>query len=318
LPTTLLVLGLLIGSFLNMAVYRFPIIMERQLWIDIKALLEEESGYRTRALESLGLDRADQKLKQQLDTYEEAFEAAGKNKFNFWTPNSRCPHCDAAILPWQNIPVVSYLLLGGKCGNCSQPISLRYPVLELSTGLMTMALAWFFPPDISLFGALLFTWSIIALSVIDADTRYLPDQITVPLFGLGLLFNINSTYTTLADATLGALFGYLFFWSVYWIFKLVRNKEGLGYGDFKLLAAFGAWMGLDALLPIVLLSSLVGASGSLILMALRNRDINYQFPYGPYLAIAGWLTFIWPEWMGTLLGIDVHWPFFEALRNNAP
>ena len=214
---------------------------------------------------------------------------------NLATPNSHCPHCRAAIRPWQNIPVLSYLALGGKCANCAAPISPRYPLVELVTGLLTLALFWCFPPTAALLGAMLFTWTLIALTMIDIDHQLLPDNLTLPLLWLGLLFNLGGTYTGLADAVIGAMAGYLILWSIYWLFRLVTGKEGMGYGDFKLLAALGAWMGWEALHMIVLMSSLVGAVCGIALMFLQRRGREVPIPFGPYLAAAGWITFLWAE-----------------------
>ncbi len=224
---------------------------------------------------------------------------------NLATPNSHCPVCKAAIKPWQNIPVLSYLLLRGKCGNCATPISPRYPVLELVTGLMTLALAWFFDLSPALLGAALLTWSLIALTMIDIDHQLLPDDITLPLLWLGLLFNLTATYASLSDAVIGAMAGYLILWSIYWVFKLLTGKEGMGYGDFKLLAALGAWMGWQALPLIILLSSLVGAVCGIALMIIKRRGKEIPIPFGPYLAMAGWIALLWGDdimsgYLGTL------------------
>ncbi len=224
----LLCLGLVVGSFLNVVIYRLPLMMETRWRRDCCELLEVEPEKQEAPL-------------------------------NLATPNSHCPVCKTAIKPWHNIPVLSYLLLRGKCSNCATPISPRYPVLELVTGLMTLALAWFFDLSPALLGAALLTWSLIALTMIDIDHQLLPDDITLPLMWLGLLFNLTATYATLSDAVIGAMAGYLILWSIYWVFKLLTGKEGMGYGDFKLLAALGAWLGWQALPLIILLSSLVGA-----------------------------------------------------------
>lgn len=270
----LLCLGLVVGSFLNVVIYRLPLMMESRWRRDCCELLEVEQ----------------EKLEAPL---------------NLATPNSHCPICKTAIKPWQNIPVLSYLLLRGKCGNCATPIAPRYPVLEMVTGLMTLALAWFFDLSPALLGAALLTWSLIALTMIDIDHQLLPDDITLPLMWLGLLFNLTATYATLPDAVIGAMAGYLILWSIYWVFKLLTGKEGMGYGDFKLLAALGAWMGWQVLPLIILLSSLVGAVCGIALMIIQRRGKEIPIPFGPYLAMAGWIALLWGDnimsgYLGTL------------------
>lgn len=260
----LLSLGLVVGSFLNVVIHRLPIMMESRWRSDCCELLEVEQEKQERPL-SLAF------------------------------PNSHCPSCKANIRAWQNIPVVSYLLLGGRCANCGTRISLRYPLVELITGLLTLSLAWFFPASPALLGAMLLTWALVALTMIDIDHQLLPDDITLPLLWLGLLLNLFGTFTSLGDAVIGAMAGYLTLWSVYWLFKLLTGKEGMGYGDFKLLAALGAWFGWQALPLIILLSSLVGAVVGIGLMLARNRGKDVPIPFGPYLAAAGWITMIWGD-----------------------
>ncbi len=264
LPLTLLLLGLLVGSFLNVVIYRLPLMMESRWRRDCCELLEIER---------------------------EKDEAP----LNLATPNSHCPACKSAIKPWQNIPVISYLLLGGKCHNCATRISPRYPVVEMVCGLLTLALAWHFGFSLALLGAALLTWALIALTLIDYDHQLLPDEITLPLLWLGLLFNVCETYTPLRDAVIGAAAGYLTLWSVFWLFKLATGKEGMGYGDFKLLAALGAWLGWQMLPIIVLLSSVVGAICGVALILIKNRGKDVPIPFGPYLAIAGWIALIYGE-----------------------
>ena len=264
LYTALLSLGLVVGSFLNVVIHRLPIMMESRWRRDCCELLEVEG------------EKQDQEL-------------------TLAVPNSHCPSCKAPIKAWQNIPVLSYLLLGGKCSNCGVSISLRYPTVELVTGLLTLSLAWFFPASYALLGAMLLTWSLVALTMIDVDHQLLPDDITLPLMWLGLLFNLNGTFVSLGDAVIGAMAGYLILWSVYWLFKLLTGKEGMGYGDFKLLAALGAWMGWQALPLIILLSSLVGAVVGIALMLLKNRGKEIPIPFGPYLAAAGWIALLWGD-----------------------
>ena len=264
LPLCLICLGLLVGSFLNVVIYRLPLMMESRWRRDCCELLEVEQ----------------EKQEQPL---------------GLATPNSHCPHCKAAIKPWQNIPVISYLALGGKCANCGAAISWRYPAIELITGLMTLSLAWYFPLSPALLGAIILTWALIALTMIDVDHQLLPDDITLPLLWLGLLFNLGGTYVSLQDAVIGAIAGYLILWSIYWLFKLFTGKEGMGYGDFKLLAALGAWLGWQSLPVIILLSSLVGAVCGIALMVIKRRGKEIPIPFGPYLAMAGWIALLWGE-----------------------
>ena len=264
LYTCLLLLGLVVGSFLNVVIYRLPLMMESRWRQDCCELLEVEPET---PAEQLTLS----------------------------VPNSHCPSCKAPVQPWQNIPVASYLLLGGKCANCSVRISPRYPIIELVTGLMTVALGYYFGASLALLGTLFFTWALIALTMIDVDHQLLPDDITLPLLWLGLVININGTFVTLEQAVLGAVFGYLILWSVYWAFKLLTGKEGMGYGDFKLLAALGAWLGWQALPLIILLSSLVGAIVGIALMLIKQRGRDIPIPFGPYLAAAGWIYLLWGD-----------------------
>lgn len=260
----LLSLGLVVGSFLNVVGHRLPIMMETRWRRDCCELLELEA------------EKEDAPL-------------------GLAYPNSHCPDCKAPIRAWQNVPVISYIFLGGRCASCGVRISPRYPVVELTTGLLTLALAWAFPPSASLLGAALLTWALIALTLIDIDHQLLPDDITLPLLWLGLLFNLFGTYVSLADAVIGAMAGYLVLWTVYWLFKLATGKEGMGYGDFKLLAALGAWLGWQALPLIILLSSLVGAVVGIALMILKRRGRDVPIPFGPYLAAAGWIALLWGD-----------------------
>lgn len=262
LPLFALLLGLTVGSFLNVVIYRLPLMME--------------AGWRRECCELLEVEGEKEEV-----------------RLNLATPNSHCPHCKAPVKAWQNIPVVSYLLLGGKCGNCGAGISLRYPIIELLTGLMTMALTWHFGLEAALGGAVLLTWALITLTMIDVDHQLLPDNITLPLLWLGLAFNLQGTFASLPDAVIGAIAGYLALWSVYWAFKLLTGKEGMGYGDFKLLAALGAWLGWQMLPVIILLSSVVGAVVGIALMVLKQRGRDVPIPFGPYLAAAGWIALLW-------------------------
>ncbi|MBA6412948.1 prepilin peptidase [Parahaliea sp. F7430] len=264
LPLMLLALGLVVGSFLNVVIYRLPLMME--------------AGWRQECASLLGSE-----------------QPAPERRLSLASPNSHCPHCEAPIKPWHNIPVLSYLLLRGKCANCKAGISLRYPLVELSSALASMFLALHFGPSLAMLGAVLLTWSLISLTLIDFDHHLLPDSITLPLLWAGLLFNLSGGYVPLQDAVIGAIAGYLSLWSVYWLFKLLTGKEGMGYGDFKLLAALGAWLGWQALPMIILLSSLVGAVAGIALMLIKRRGKEVPIPFGPYLAMAGWLALVWGD-----------------------
>ncbi|HSN39447.1 MAG TPA: A24 family peptidase [Burkholderiales bacterium] len=249
------ILGLMIGSFLNVVIHRMPKIME-QRW---RAEYAEMSGQ----------------------------QPPSTGRFNLVVPRSQCPACGHGITALENIPLVSYLVLGGKCSACKTRISSRYPVVEALTGTLSGYIAWHFGFGLAALGALLFTWSMIALAFIDLDTFYLPDDITLPLLWTGMLFNLGGVFTDLQSAVIGAIGGYLVLWSVFWIFKFATGKEGMGYGDFKLLAAIGAWFGWQMLPQVVLLSSLVGAVAGISLIVLARRGRNVPIPFGPYLAIAG-------------------------------
>jgi leader peptidase (prepilin peptidase)/N-methyltransferase len=254
-------LGLCVGSFLNVVIHRLPKIMERQ-W---RAECAELSGQ----------------------------EAAPGPRYNLVVPRSACPSCGHLISAIENVPVLSWLALGGKCKGCKTPISRRYPIVELLTGALSGFIAWHFGFGMAAAGALLFTWAMIALTFIDLDTFFLPDSITLPLLWLGLLFNINATFVGLSSAVIGAVAGYLSLWSVYWAFKWATGKEGMGYGDFKLLAAIGAWLGWTMLPLTILLSSLVGAAIGIVLIVFAGRGRSVPIPFGPYLAIAGMIALLY-------------------------
>lgn len=262
------ILGLLVGSFLNVVIYRLPVMLEREWTSQCETLLTSGSG-----------------------NTEEPEQAP----FNLVTPNSHCPKCDVAIKPWQNIPVISYLMLGGKCHNCKTSISKRYPIIEFVTGLLSCLVIWHFGFSWQGGAMLLLTWALIALTMIDFDHQLLPDNITLPFLWLGLIVNSFGIFCSLPDALWGAVFGYLSLWAVFWLFKLVTGKEGMGYGDFKLLAVLGAWFGWQMLPLIILLSSLVGAIVGIFLLVLKNKGKSVPIPFGPYLAAAGWIAAIWGE-----------------------
>ena len=254
-------LGLFVGSFLNVVIHRLPRMMERD-WHAQAAELRGE-------------------------------QAPANERFNLATPRSRCPHCGHQITMLENIPIVSYVVLRGRCAHCGAGISRRYPIVEALSALLSAYAAWHFGFGASALGALLFVWAMVALTFIDLDTQLLPDDITLPLLWLGLAFNLGTTYTELPDAVIGAMAGYLALWSVFWLFKLATGKEGMGYGDFKLLAAIGAWLGWQILPLTILLSSLVGAVVGIALIVLRRHGREIPIPFGPYLAAAGLLALYW-------------------------
>ncbi|MBW3833447.1 prepilin peptidase [Aeromonas hydrophila] len=257
--------SLMIGSFLNVVIHRLPIMLERE-W----------------QAEYLGYFNPETQPQQE-------------DRYNLMVPRSACPHCGHAITAMENIPLLSWLWLKGRCRECQAPISVRYPLVELLTALLSLVVAATFPPGWALLAALLLTWVLVALTFIDLDKMLLPDQLTLPLLWGGLLFNLAGGFIPLADAVIGAMAGYLVLWSLYWAFKLLTGKEGMGYGDFKLLAALGAWLGWQALPIVLLLSSLVGAFIGIGLILLRNHHQNNPIPFGPYLAIAGWIALLWGD-----------------------
>jgi leader peptidase (prepilin peptidase)/N-methyltransferase len=252
------IFGLLIGSFLNVVIHRLPKMMQRESDNYVAA----ETG------------------KQLPHT----------DRYNLMVPRSACPHCGHQIRALENIPVLSYLFLGGKCVKCKARISPRYPLVELLTGILSAALVWHFGSGLAGLAALLFAWLLIAMTFIDLDTQLLPDDLTLPLLWGGLLVNLNGTFVPLPEAVIGAAAGYLSLWSVYWLFKLATGKEGMGYGDFKLLAALGAWLGWKMLPLIILLSSLVGALVGIALIIFARHGRNNPIPFGPYLAAAGMIA----------------------------
>jgi leader peptidase (prepilin peptidase)/N-methyltransferase len=256
------VVALLVGSFLNVVIYRLPLMMERE-WQAMAA--------------STDTDQPD----------------ADNPRFNLATPASRCPHCQHRIRWYETIPLISYLALLGKCSACSAPISIRYPLVELLTALISSYVIWHFGFNSVGFSLVALSWALIVLTFIDVDHQLLPDRITLPLIWLGLIVNSFTLFTTLESALWGAVIGYLALWSIYWLFKLMTGKEGMGYGDFKLLAALGAWCGVEQLPLIILLSSVVGILLAMTLVLLRKHQVANPLPFGPYLAIAGWVAIIW-------------------------
>lgn len=255
------VLGLLVGSFLNVVIHRLPKMLEQE-WHANCADLRGES---VPASERISLAR----------------------------PRSRCPHCGHQITAMENVPVVSYLLLRGKCSHCKARIGLRYPFVEALSGVLSGYAAWHFGPGWTAAGAILFLWILLALTFIDFDTQLLPDSLTLPLIWIGLLFNLDGHLVDIRSAVIGAVAGYLALWSVYWLFKLATGKEGMGYGDFKLLSAIGAWLGWQQLPLTILLSSVVGAVIGVALIVVARRGREVPLPFGPYLAIAGMIALFW-------------------------
>ncbi|WP_165744559.1 A24 family peptidase [Pseudoalteromonas sp. Z9A6] len=267
--TTIGLISLCIGSFLNVVIYRLPLMMQREWQSECRILLEDEL------------------------TGNKSKQANINKPFNLVKPNSTCPKCKTAIKPWQNIPIISWLILKGKCASCSNPISARYPAVELITTLLSLTVAYSFGATEQALLYIFVTWILVALTFIDIDHMLLPDQLTLPLVWLALIASVMGYTITPTDAIIGAACGYLSLWSVFWLFKLLTGKEGMGYGDFKLLAVFGALLGWQSLLTIILLSSVVGAIIGIALLSIQGKDKATPIPFGPYLAIAGWIAMLW-------------------------
>ena len=261
----------MIGSFLNVVIYRLPIMLQREWRSQSRELLTAEGV--------------------------ELPAPAEEAPFNLVAPGSSCPQCNTPIKAWQNVPLLSFAILRGRCAACGTKISWRYPIVELLTGVLSGLVAWYFGFSVQAFGALLLTWALIALTLIDLDTQLLPDVITLPLLWLGvgfaLVYPAPEGFTTLQESVIGAIAGYLSLWSVYHLFKLATGKEGMGYGDFKLLGALGAWLGWKMLFPIILLSALVGAVTGIAMIVVRGRDRQLPIPFGPFLAAAGFIALLW-------------------------
>lgn len=264
------ILGLLVGSFLNVVVYRLPIMLQKGWRQECLAFLEQEDSQPTVS-----------------------------EVFNLSQPRSRCPSCGHPISALDNIPVISYLFLKGQCKSCKTPISMRYPSVELITALLSIIISVQLGPSVQTAVALLFTWTLICLTLIDFDTQLLPDSITLPLLWFALFVSLFDVFVTPKTALIGALAGYLTLWSVFWLFKLTTGKEGMGYGDFKLLAAIGALLGWEMLPQVIMLSAFVGATVGLTLIAVKGRDKNIPIPFGPYLSIAAFIALIWGEKINT-------------------
>lgn len=269
--TTVGLVSLCIGSFLNVVIYRLPLMMQKEWQTECRLLLADE----------LTSPKTEQTTSQTTDT------------FNLVKPNSCCPKCKAAIKPWQNIPIISWLFLKGQCATCNNPISVRYPLVEAITAILSLVVAYTFGATEQALLYVAITWALVALTFIDIDHMLLPDQLTLPLVWLALIAAVMGVTISPSDAIIGAACGYLSLWSMFWLFKLLTGKEGMGYGDFKLLAVFGALLGWQSLLTIILLSSVVGAVIGIALLSIQGKDKATPIPFGPYLAIAGWITMLW-------------------------
>lgn len=273
------IVSLMVGSFLNVVIYRLPIMMERSWKREYQEYFSEQADT------AEGGDIADGDNTAKTEQQSEPF--------NLVKPDSTCPSCGHKIRAWENIPVLSYLFLKGRCANCKTKILIRYPLVELFTALACTFTAFHFGPSVQALWAVGFTFVLITLLFIDIDTMLLPDQLTLPLLWIGLLLSVSSVFVSTTDAIIGAAAGYLSLWSVYWLFKLATGKEGMGYGDFKLLAAIGAFTGWQGLPVIILLSSFVGAIAGIAIMIFQNKGKSLAIPFGPYLAVAGWLTLLY-------------------------
>jgi leader peptidase (prepilin peptidase)/N-methyltransferase len=267
-------LGLVVGSFLNVVIHRLPQMLDRE-WDSQAAELLQQKGSADAAAKLRG--------------------TGGTVRYNLVTPRSTCPRCGHRIRAWENIPILSYLFLRARCSACKAPISIRYPIVEALSGILSGYIGWRYGLTLATLGALFLMWSLIALTVIDIDTQLLPDDITLPLIWLGLLVNLNGTFVPLQSAVIGTVAGYLSLWAVYWLFKFATSKEGMGYGDFKLLAAIGAWLGWKMLPVVILLSSLVGAVVGVALIVFARHGRNTPIPFGPYIAAAGLIALFWGE-----------------------
>jgi len=267
-------LGLLVGSFLNVVIHRLPQMLDREWDAQAAEFLQQKGSADAAAM---------------------LRSTAGTVRYNLVTPPSTCPRCGHRIRAWENIPILSYLFLRARCSACKAPISIRYPIVEALSGILSGYIGWHFGLTLATAGALFLMWSLIALTVIDIDTQLLPDDITLPLIWLGLLVNLNGAFVPLQSAVIGTVAGYLSLWAVYWLFKLATGKEGMGYGDFKLLAAIGAWLGWKMLPVVILLSSLVGAVVGIGLIVFARHGRNTPIPFGPYIAAAGLIALFWGE-----------------------
>ena len=261
--------SLLVGSFLNAAIYRIPIMLQHSWREECEELLGGE--------------------KEQSTLHEK------HAKFNLFVPRSQCPHCGHTITAIENIPVISYLFLRGKCSSCKTGISIQYPIIEAFTALLSVFIAWKFGFGWQSLAALVFTWTMITLALIDAKTMLLPDNLTLPLMWLGIAVNYQSLFIDLHSSVLGAIVGYMSLWSLYHIFRLITGKEGMGYGDFKILAAIGAWAGWQILPFTIFVASMLGAVIGIFMMIIQGKKESQPIPFGPWLALSGFVGFIWKE-----------------------
>jgi len=279
--TSVALISLAIGSFLNVVIYRFPKMLEQGWYDECRGFLSDE------------LDKTKQ--------------PKASDKISLSKPNSSCPKCGHSIRFYENIPVISWLFLKGKCSSCQSNISIRYPLIEATTALLSVLIASKYGVSLQTLFLLILTWGLISLTMIDFDHMLLPDQITLPLMWLGLLVNTTATFVSLEDAVIGAAAGYMSLFSIFWLFKLLTGKEGMGFGDFKLVAVFGAWMGWQLLPLLILMASFVGAFVGISLMVFKNHQREQAIPFGPYLAVAGWVTLLWGQsiwdWYLSTLGL---------------
>ena len=288
------VVSLMVGSFLNVVIHRLPIMMERA-W---RAGIEEFESEHAADVELGQLATAGGIDDEQTGVFAGQSQpeiSSGESTFNLAVPRSRCPACNAEIKAWQNIPVISYLFLRGKCANCKTGISARYPLVEFCTMLLSLMVAWQLGPTPQAALGIVVTWFLVSMSMIDFDHQLLPDSLTLPLMWVGLLAALVPVFADLRSAVIGAAAGYMILWSVYQLFRIITGKEGMGFGDFKLLAAIGALLGWQALPVVILLSSLVGAIVGITIIAFTGRDKSIPIPFGPYLAAAGWIAMLWGD-----------------------
>ncbi len=270
--TTIAVFGLCVGSFLNVVIYRLPVMLNRE-W--------------------------KRQCHEYLELPEPEFDDDLK-KLNLSTPRSACPACGHRITALENIPVISYLFLSGKCASCKSSISIQYPLIELFTAVASLTVAYHFGVSLQTLAALFLTWTLIALTVIDIHQQLLPDNLTLPLMWLGILLSVFGVFTSLQSSVIGAIAGYLILWSVFQAFRILTGKEGMGFGDFKLLAALGAWLGWELLPQVILVSSVVGATFGVLMLITGKSSMQNKIPFGPYLAFAGWIALIWGDTLNRL------------------
>lgn len=285
--------SLVVGSFLNVVIHRLPIMMERAWRAGIEEFESDTASIDVGTLATAG--SIDDGMPATISGQHNAGDTSEAAPFNLAVPRSRCPSCGSAIKAWQNIPVISYLMLHGKCANCKTAISARYPIVEFVTMLLSLIVAWQLGPTPQAILGIVVTWFLVSMSMIDFDHQLLPDSLTLPLMWIGLLAALTPVFADLRSAVIGAAAGYMILWTIYQLFRIITGKEGMGFGDFKLLAAIGALLGWQALPVVILLSSLVGAIVGVTIIAFTGRDKNIPIPFGPYLAAAGWIAMLWGE-----------------------